>query len=227
VRLAGGLPVLLPPGEPDPAAILKFVDGLIFSDGGDLDPLTYSGPAHPAVRMAGSKRDAFELTLARFALKASIPVLGICRGLGVLSVVSGGSLVTHIPDEFGEVVAHSAGATQTVEHPVEIELHSQLAKAIGATQVTVVSGHHQAVRTAPLGWHVAAHAADGVIEAIWYVPIANPWSYLKTGIAGESSATVVRIVVNSLWRILGEPCKFYKPLNDFKISKSNEYGTAP
>ncbi len=175
VRLAGGLPVLLPPGEPDPAAILEFVDGLIFSGGGDLDPLTYNGSAHPAVRMAGSTRDVFELALARLALKASIPVLGICRGLGVLSVVSGGNLVAHIPDEFGEVVAHSIAPTQTVEHPVQIEPSSQLSKVIGATQMTVVSGHHQAVRTAPLGWHVAAHAADGVIEAIEHKH--HPWAF--------------------------------------------------
>lgn len=108
VRCSGGLPVLLPPDEPSSsAAILEVVDGLIFSGGGDLDPATYNGSMHPTVSQVNHKRDAFELTLLRLALKTDIPVLGICRGIGVMNVASGGSLVTHIPDEFGEVVAHT------------------------------------------------------------------------------------------------------------------------
>lgn len=174
VRLAGGLPVLLPPDEPDPAAILEFVDGLIFSGGGDLDPATYNGSGNSTISMVDPKRDAFELTLARLALNTDIPVLGICRGLGVLNVASGGSMVTHIPDEFGKIVAHTGEHTQTVEHFVRIEPHSHLAKVVESTEVTVVSGHHQAVRTVPLGWRVAAYALDGVIEALEHEH--HPWA---------------------------------------------------
>ena len=174
VRSSGGLPVLLPPDEPDPAAILEFVDGLIFSGGGDLDPATYNGSEHPSISMVDPKRDAFELTLARLALNTSIPILGICRGIGVLNVASGGSLVTHIPDKFGLVVAHTGGHTQTVEHLVRIEPQSRLAKVVGSTEVTVVSGHHQAVRTVPPGWRVAAYAYDGVIEALEHEH--HPWA---------------------------------------------------
>lgn len=174
VRLAGGLPVLLPPKEPTPSAILEFVDGLIFSGGGDLDPATYNGSLHPTISTVDPKRDAFELTLARLALKTDIPILGICRGIGVLSVASGGSLITHIPDEFGERVAHSGKSTQTVEHLVRIEPQSHLAKVVGSTKVAVVSGHHQAVCTAPPGWRVAAYAFDGVIEALEHEH--HPWA---------------------------------------------------
>lgn len=166
VRLAGGFPILLPPDDPNPAAVLEFVDGLIFSGGGDLDPATYDGSIHPTITKVDPKRDAFELELARLALNNDIPVLGICRGLGVLSVVSGGSLVAHIPDTFGEVVAHAGGLSQTVKHLVRIEPQSQLAKICGTTEVTVVSGHHQAVHSVPPGWRVAAYASDGVIEAL-------------------------------------------------------------
>lgn len=81
VRCSGGLPVLLPPEEPNPPAILEFVDGLIFSGGGDLDPATYHGSRHSAISMVDPKRDAFELTLSQFALKSNIPILGICRGI--------------------------------------------------------------------------------------------------------------------------------------------------
>ena len=124
--------------------------------------------------MVDPKRDAFELTLAKLALNTDIPVLGICRGIGVLSVASGGSLVTHLPDEFGEAVAHTGGPTQTVEHLVRIEPQSRLAKVVGSTEVTVVSLHHQAVRTVPPGWRVAAYACDGVIEALEHEH--HPWA---------------------------------------------------
>ena len=174
VRLAGGLPVLLPPDEPEPAAILEFVDGLIFSGGGDLDPATYNGSVHPTISMVDPKRDAFELTLAKLALNSDIPVLGICRGIAVLSVASGGSLVTHIPDDFGSSVAHTGEPTQTVEHLVRIEPQSRLAKVVESTEVTVVSLHHQAVRTVPSGWRVAAYACDGVIEALEHEH--HPWA---------------------------------------------------
>lgn len=174
VRLSGGLPVLLPPGEPDPAAIIEFVDGLIFSGGGDLNPETYDGSMHPTVSLVSSKRDAFELALAKHALKTDIPLLGICRGVGVLSVASGGSLVTHIPDEFGEIVDHAGGSTQTVEHLVRIEPQSRLARIVESTEVTVVSWHHQAVCTVPPGWRITAHAPDGVIEALEHEH--HPWA---------------------------------------------------
>lgn len=172
VRLAGGLPVLLPPNETDPGAILEFVDGLIFPGGGDLDPATYNGSAHPAISMVDPKRDAFELTLATLALKTDIPVLGICRGIGVLNVASRGSLVTHIPDEFGKLVVHTG--KPTVEHLVRIEPQSRLAGVVGATEVKVVSGHHQSVRNIPPGWRIAAYALDGVIEAVEHK--AHPWA---------------------------------------------------
>lgn len=174
VRCWGGLPVLLPPDEPSQCTILEVVDGLILSGGGDLSPATYNGSMHPAISKVDPKRDAFELTLARLALNTDIPILGICRGMGVMSVASGGSLVPHIPDEFGEVVAHAGGATQTVEHQVLIEPQSRLGKLIGATVVTVVSGHHQAVRSPTPGWRVTAHALDGVIEALEHEH--HPWA---------------------------------------------------
>lgn len=174
VRRAGGLPILLPPGQPqEGAAILEVVDGLILSGGGDLDPATYKGPAHPAISHVNPERDRFEITLAKLALNTEIPILGICRGIGVLNVVSGGTLVPHIPDEFGEIVAHM-GSTQTVEHQVWIEPKSRLASIVAATEATVVSGHHQTVRSVPSGWRIAALASDGVIEALEHE--CHPWA---------------------------------------------------
>jgi putative glutamine amidotransferase len=174
VRRSGGLPVLLPPGEPDPAAILNVVDGIIFTGGGDIDPATYNGGLHPTIARVDPQRDVFELTLARLILNSDIPVLGICRGLEVLVVTSGGTLVSHIPDEFGEVVAHTRDRIHTVEHRVQITPESCLATIIGATEAKIVSWHHQAARTVPPGWRVTAYAADGVIEALEHEH--HPWA---------------------------------------------------
>ena len=174
VRLAGGLPVLLPPGEPDPTAILNVVDGLIFTGGGDIDPATYNGDLHPTIARVDPQRDAFELTLARLVLNTDIPVLGICRGLEVLVVTSGGTLVSHIPDEYGEVVEHTKDRIHTSEHRVQIMPESRLATMIGTTEATIVSWHHQAARTVPPGWRVTAYAADGLIEALEHEH--HPWA---------------------------------------------------
>lgn len=174
VRLAGGLPVLLPPDEPLPTAILEFIDGLIFSGGGDLDPATYNSASHPAISVVDHKRDTFELNLAKAALKTDIPLLGICRGIGLLNVASGGTLLPHVPDVFGEIVAHTGKDNHPVEHLVQIESDTLLAKVIGLTETSVVSLHHQAVHEIAAEWRISAYASDGVIEALEHK--YHPWA---------------------------------------------------
>lgn len=175
VRSSGGLPILLPPGDPaEGAAILERMDGLIFSGGGDIDPTAYNGSLHPTIYNVDPERDRFEIALSQLALGTDIPVLGICRGLEVLVVATGGSLVSHLPDEFGEVVVHRAEQALPSEHPVQIAPRSRLATVIGATEANVVSWHHQASSTVPLGWRVTAKAPDGVIEALEHE--RHPWA---------------------------------------------------
>jgi putative glutamine amidotransferase len=154
---------------------MEAVDGLVFTGGGDLDPVTYNGAPHPKVYGVDSERDASELALAKLALMADKPVLGICRGLEVLMVASGGDLVQHVPDEFGETILHRQELLIPAEHRVHILPDSQLASMIGTTEISVVSWHHQAVRTAPLGWRVVAKAPDGVIEALEHED--HPWGF--------------------------------------------------
>jgi putative glutamine amidotransferase len=175
VRSSGGLPILLPPGEPEEgAAILERLDGLIFSGGGDIDPGAYNGLLHPKVYNVDPERDRFELALSQVALGTDIPVLGICRGLEVLAVATGGCLVSHLPDEYGEVVLHRAEQALPIQHSIQIAPESFLATVTGATEATVVSWHHQATSTVPLGWRVAASAPDGVIEALEH--LRHPWA---------------------------------------------------
>jgi putative glutamine amidotransferase len=174
VRLAGGVPMLIPAGEPDLSTILERLDGLIFSGGGDIDPAIYNGVSHPTIYNIDPERDRFEITLAQLALATDIPILGICRGLEVLLVATGGNLIPHLPDEVGEIVIHRADQMHSIEHSVQIVSESRLAGIIGATEVKVFSWHHQAASTVPLEWRIVARAADGVIEAIEHKH--HPWA---------------------------------------------------
>lgn len=174
VRQAGGVPILLPPGEQQPDRLIQLVDGLIFTGGGDIDPVHYSGAAHPTIYKIDPERDAFELELARLAIQADIAVLGICRGLQVLSVASGGQLLSHVPDTFGTSTLHREEQLCPARHAVDLVPTSQLAQIIGVPQVDVVSWHHQAVTTVPPGWQVAAYAPDGLIEAVEHSN--HPWA---------------------------------------------------
>ncbi|MFQ5822806.1 MAG: gamma-glutamyl-gamma-aminobutyrate hydrolase family protein [bacterium] len=166
VRTAGGVPILLLPGESSPSQLLELVDGLIFVGGGDIDPALYGGSNHPTISREDPERDAFELALARQALRKDIPVLGICRGSQLLNVATGGDLVAHVPDEFGLEVLHQGENGEAAEHLVQIAPESRLAKIIGLTELSVVSKHHQGLRTVTPVWRVVAQAPDGVIEAL-------------------------------------------------------------
>lgn len=174
VRCAGGVPMLIPAGEPDLSAILERLDGLIFSGGGDIDPAIYNGVSHPTIYNIDPERDRSEISLAQLALATDIPILGICRGLEVLLVATGGNLIPHLPDEVGEIVIHRADQMHSIEHNVQIASESRLAGIIGATEVKVFSWHHQAASTVPLEWRIVARAADGVIEAIEHKH--HPWA---------------------------------------------------
>ncbi|MFB2918528.1 gamma-glutamyl-gamma-aminobutyrate hydrolase family protein [Aerosakkonema funiforme] len=174
VRLAGGLPMLLTPGEPNVATILESVDGIVFSGGGDIDPAAYNGAAHPSIYNVDAERDRFELSLAQLALETDIPILGICRGLEILVVASGGKLVTHLPDEFGETIVHRAEQARPCEHNVQITPNSRLATIIGPGEAKIVSWHHQAASTIPPDWRLTAQASDGVIEALEHQH--HPWA---------------------------------------------------
>lgn len=174
IQRAGGIPILLPPLQPDLAILLERVDGVILTGGGDIEPACYGGVNHPTIYGQDSDRDAAELSLATQLLKAEKPVLGICRGLEILNVVCGGDLIPHIPDVFGETVLHRVERLTPSQHSVEIFADTRLRDIIGESSVEVVSWHHQAVRYAPPGWRVCAKAPDGLIEALEHE--THPWA---------------------------------------------------
>ena len=166
VRRAGGIPLLISPGETRLADLLSQLDGLILAGGGDLDPALYGGAQHESIYMVDAERDQSEVELARAAIETGMPILGICRGIQLINIVRGGTLHAHLPDVVGESVTHRLPPREPTEHDVVIEPESRLAEILGALELRAASWHHQAIRDVADGFVVAAHAADGTIEAI-------------------------------------------------------------
>ena len=167
VLRAGGLPLLLPPASFDAIERwLEKIQGLVLIGGGDIDPARYGAASHDTVYNLDADRDRCEFALARAALKNRMPLLAICRGMQVVNVVRGGTLHRHLPEVFGESVAHRRPPRETTRHPVQVEADAHIVQAMGASQVTIVSWHHQAVGRLGKGLRPVAWAEDGVIEAM-------------------------------------------------------------
>jgi len=175
IRAAGGIPVLFTPGESEPQVLLSLVDGLVLTGGGDLCPSTYGeDPQHPQVRHVSAERDRFEMALAEAVLAQGIPVLGICRGMQVLNVVSGGKLIPHVPDVYDELDHFNPADRKPTRHSVSLIRSTRLQQIAGTEEISVVSWHHQAVWDVPAGWRLAACSPDELIEAIEHE--THPWA---------------------------------------------------
>jgi len=166
VRTAGGLPLLLTPGEEEPGEFLDHVDGVIFTGGGDLAPKLFEAPLHPTHYGVDEERDAFELALLEAALERSTPTLGICRGMQLLNVLLGGDLHTHLPEVLGDAVPHRSSGRCAARHHVRLDPNSRLAAVFKETDLWVRSWHHQAVNRLGRGLVPTAWAPDGTVEAL-------------------------------------------------------------
>ncbi len=173
VRRAGGIPILLPPGEPRVEETLDRIDGLLLAGGGDIDPALYGGRPHETIYNVDAGRDASEIEMAKRAVETGLPTLGICRGAQVINVALGGTLIEHLPDLVGDEIPHRTPDRQPTRHPVSVKTGSHLAKILGLTELEPTSWHHQAVRKPAPGLEVVAHAPDGTIEAV-EMP-THPW----------------------------------------------------
>ena len=173
VRRAGGIPLLLPPGEERMDAVLPLLKAVVFSGGGDLDPDLYGGSHHETIYWVEPERDRSEIALARRVFDLGVPTLAICRGSQILNVAKGGTLIEHLPDEVGETVNHRVPPREPTPHPIRVAPASRLAGLLGATDFSCMSWHHQAIRQVAPGFEVVAHAPDGTIEGL-EVP-SHPW----------------------------------------------------
>lgn len=166
VRRAGGIPLLIQPGEPRMDELMNLLDGLILSGGGDIDPAFYSDSEHAQVYWVNRERDQFEIDLVKCSLDSEKPTLCICRGMQVLNIALGGSLIQHIPDVIEDAVAHREATPDSAWHEITVNPKSRLASIMGTNNVTTASRHHQAIGVLAPGLEVVGRAPDGVIEAV-------------------------------------------------------------
>ncbi len=173
VRRAGGIALLLPPGEPDVERVLGALDGIVLAGGGDIDPTLYGGTLHETVYNLDHERDQAEIAVARLAVDTRKPILGICRGTQVLNVMLGGTLFEHLPDVVGDTINHRLPPREPTEHAIRIEAGSRLAALLSAVDIVAASWHHQAICKLGSGLEVVARAPDGTIEAVEMAD--HPW----------------------------------------------------
>ena len=171
VRRAGGDVRILDYATDSPSQVVGQVDGILLPGGDDVLPSIYGAQAHPRFQAAEPGRDAYELELARRAADADVPLFAICRGIQVLNVARGGTLVQDIPSELPDAIPHEVRDTpHTIAHDVWVSdgtlLQRLLRDRMEGDACPVNSRHHQSVQKVGDGLVVSATAPDGVIEAV-------------------------------------------------------------
>jgi putative glutamine amidotransferase len=171
IRRAGADVRVLDRAIDRPEDVIRSAQGILLPGGGDVMPSIYGEAAHRTYSAAEPGRDDYELELARRAVEADVPLLGICRGIQVLNVARGGSLVQDIQDEIGVTVNHTQrDSPVTIAHEVWISegslLDRLMRERLESDACPVNSRHHQAPKVLGAGLIVSATAPDGVIEAI-------------------------------------------------------------
>ena len=204
VQRAGGLVLLLPPDpalEQDPDEVLDLLDGLILAGGADIDPSIYGAERHRETHGTVIERDRFEIALARRALDRDLPLLGICRGMQLMNVARGGTLIQHLPESHGhEDHRRSPGSFDDADHDVRLAEGSLAERAAGETRHVTKSHHHQGVDRLGEGLDVSGWSElDDLPEAIedpsrgfalgvqWH-PEVDQTSRIVAAFVGEAAA---------------------------------------
>lgn len=181
-------------------------DAIVIMGGADVDPALYGAEPHATVRGYNRRVDDAEAALVRAAVAEGRPVFGICRGLQLINVALGGTLVQHLGDDGPHrdaVVPNSFS-----DHEVNLEPGSAVAEALGRTRVGIRSAHHQAADVIAPGLSVTARADDGVVEALeqtspWV--LAVQWHPEAPGADPAQLTALVRAVLDEVSPTLGEP----------------------
>jgi putative glutamine amidotransferase len=168
---AGGIPLIIPIGTNGDHldALADRLDGLLLSGGGDIHPQFFEGENHPKVYGVIEARDRLELDLLKRTLNAHKPLLAICRGIQVLNVVFGGTLYTHLEDQYPNAMKHDwfpGHPRDKIAHTVSVTCGSQLHRIFQADEVPVNSLHHQGLDRVGEGLEAIAFAPDGLVEGV-------------------------------------------------------------
>lgn len=163
---AGGFPILIPPTE-KPRQALDICDGFLLSGGGDIDARWYEEDPHYCNNI-NSLRDRFEIELVRCVFAANKPLLAICRGMQVLNVALGGTLLQDLQVQMPSDINHNMSKVSAeVVHGICLRQGSLLKTILKCGKTMVNSYHHQSVKKVADSLKISALAADGVVEAIY------------------------------------------------------------
>lgn len=166
---AGLMPLVIPPMRDVTAVgqILDVVEGLVLTGGEDVDPRYFGEAPHPATGAPHAERDSTELALAREALRRQLPTLAICRGVQLINIALGGTLIQDVPTQVAGAGEHYPKSERNARvHRVTVQAGSELSAAIGATEIDTNSFHHQSLARVPNSLRVTACTADGVVEGV-------------------------------------------------------------
>jgi putative glutamine amidotransferase len=171
VHRAGGFAVMLPPDPrlvEDPREALDLIDGLLLAGGADIDPLAYGQAVHAETVGTVPERDVFEIALVRAAIERDMPVLGICRGMQLINVARGGTLVQHLPERFGHHEHRRVvGSFDGADHEVDLRESTLAIRVAGEARHPTKSHHHQGVDRLGEGLEVSGTSViDSLPEAI-------------------------------------------------------------
>lgn len=195
---AGAMVVMLPPDGPlleEPDEALELIDGLMLAGGADIDPSSYGEPVHPETVDTVPERDRFEIAMVRAAIERDMPVLGICRGMQLINVAYGGTLLQHLPERFGHHEhLRVVGTFDGADHDVDLVAGSLAARAAGETHHATKSHHHQGVDRLGEGLAISGNSCmDGLPEAI-----EMPEKRFVLGVQWHPEADVASHVVSAL-----------------------------
>ena len=167
---AGGVAIPIPCNLPEEILMDLYarLDGILFSGGGDISLDYFEGDAHPRIDGVDPMRDSAELALLRSAAEGGKPMLGICRGAQLMNVALGGTLYTHLRDQFPNALDHDypGNLRRTLVHSVQVDETSRATEIFGETLLNVNSLHHQGLKDIAPALKVVGRSSDGLVEVV-------------------------------------------------------------